>query len=369
MNQTRAIKQDFVVIYFLVLLFFGVTLLIHPEYGYYYKRADYGVWDHVLHLYRGIYAYLYIRLLERPAQIKKCVKISGWIMYPYSVYKIINALRRGYWLGYAMNMEGQVEMSYSVAFGYEILPFVMFFLWDALYEKRISDIVPSVIGIFMIMIAGSRGPFLFILELIAIFVLLQIKESRKRIIIIILVVLTGLLTYFYGDLILKWLIRVLAKFGFSSRILNTLVLGTVSSDSGRNMIWNTTIEMIKENPFGYGAMGTRHRLTTMVYTGYPHSILLEFLVDYGVVLGSALFGIFMLFSFKLIFRSDNEWRFVFIPMFCAACCLFISLTYWSIPAYWSCLAIGYSSVLAKKRKAIIQQCSGVDLKLVEQRLE
>ena len=349
MNYRRAFKLDFAVLYALVLAFFAVTVLIHPDYAPFYLREDYGVWDHVLSPRRGIYAYLFIRLLDDPNQFKKCYKTSGWILYPHFIYRIIVATRRGYWEGWAMGVQHSVEMKYSVSLGYEILPFVLFFLWDALSERKVLDIVGTTVGSAMILIAGSRGPFLFIFELIIIFLILRINRSRKKAAIILAVVATGTLLFAYGTTILIAISNLLARFGFSSRILKSLIAGTVANDNGRNVIWKTALELIKENPFGYGAMGARKWISPIIYVGYPHSIFFEFLIDYGVFLGGALFVGLMLASLRLIFHSDNTWKAVFIPMFCTACGLFISLTYWSVPSYWSCLAIGYQAFLAKKR--------------------
>ena len=74
-NPRKYFKIDFVALYILILFFFGITFLFHPEYEYFYTRETYGIWDHVLKPYRGIYAYLFIRLIGEPEQILKCMRI------------------------------------------------------------------------------------------------------------------------------------------------------------------------------------------------------------------------------------------------------------------------------------------------------
>ena len=351
LNYRKAFKLDFLILYMLVLAFFGVSLLLHPDYAYYYERADFGVWDHVLRPYRGIYAILFIRLLDRPEQVIKGMKISGWVLYPYAVRRIVIALQRGYWDGFAMGGGEAVEMSYSVSFGYEILPFVLFFLLDALYYKNKLSIAGAAVGGFMILIAGSRGPFLFIAELVVIYLILELRNSRKKVIISLLVIIAGVILYLYGSLLVGLLAGALSKLGFSSRFLKRLLAGTITGDSGRSIIWEAALQMLKDNPLGYGAMGARQSLAPLVYVGYPHSIILEFMIDYGVFLGGAIIIFFGIYSYRLIFRSDNEWKLAFIPMFCSACGLLISLTYWSVPAYWACLGLGFHAYLSRRKGA------------------
>ena len=69
-NYRKYVITDFLGLYVGVLFFFIISLLIHPNYLYYYTRESYGVWDHVLAPHRGIYAYLFIRLLKTPEKIK-----------------------------------------------------------------------------------------------------------------------------------------------------------------------------------------------------------------------------------------------------------------------------------------------------------
>ena len=50
---------DSLALYFFLLLFFGITILIHPEYEYFYEREYWGVWDYVFRPENGIHIFLY----------------------------------------------------------------------------------------------------------------------------------------------------------------------------------------------------------------------------------------------------------------------------------------------------------------------
>lgn len=343
----KYIKIDFIVLYLMILLFLSVTIAIHPEYEYYYTRKNYGVWDHVLIPYRGIYAYLFIRLVNDSKRILSCMKKAGWIMFFYFGYQLLLFVRRGYWTGVSGTNEA-AKLSYSVSFGYEILPFALTFIYLALRHKKIDDIIASLLCVALILIGGSRGPFLF-LGLFVVLYLTKLENSKKKMAIITGVSILVIGVYVVYERILIAMSTFISKLGFSSRFITTLLNGSISNDSGRSRIWMATIDMIKSNPLGYGAMGTRRVISQIIAVGYPHSIILEILADFGVIVGGMLLLFFFVNSISILFSNDKkEWSGIFLIFFCASCSLFISLTYWSVPTFWSSIAIGVNCYLSTR---------------------
>ncbi len=351
-HPSKYIKADFIILYIFILIFFLSTITIHPDYTYYYIRSEYGVWDYVLIPYKGLYAYLFVRLINDPQKIKRNFKISGWIMYLYFVYSLQYAYRMGFWYGVSGSND-RVKMSYSVLFGYEVLFFELIFLYAALKNKKISDIVASVIGFILILAGGSRGPVLFMGVFIVLFLMRELKQSRKKAIFMTATVFATASLYALYTSLLSYLAVVLGKMGFSSRFIELLANGSVTQDSGRNRIWLAAINMIKEKPWGYGAMGSRKIISSYIVVGYPHSVILEILIDFGVVLGGILLIFYIINSIRIIFKSKyNEWCDIFLPLFCCSCALLISMTYWSFPSFWSCIAIGVNCFQWRKRRFV-----------------
>lgn len=344
-NPYKYIKLDFIVLWVAVIAFFAVTLFFHPEYAADYTRDYYGVWDHVLKPHRGIYAFLFIRLIAEPKRIMKCMRIAGYMMMVYFVYKVI----KGDWT--TVGESGvNTEASYSVAFGYDVLTFALVFMYSALREKKLVYYIAAIADIVMILVAGSRGPVLFLGLFIALYYVMYTKRSRKKGVIILLTIAGVCFVFMFYNQILDLAMSVLRRFNVSSRFIRMLKSGKISNDNNRFEIWGAALDMIKANPFGYGAMGSRHVIKDYIYAGYPHSIIFEFLIDYGVFVG----GFFLLsmfgYSFCILFTNRKmEWRGVYLVFFCSACSLFISLTYWSISAFWVCLALGVCSVRDKGR--------------------
>lgn len=344
----KYLKPDVILLYLWLGFFLYCSATIHPEYQYYYDRPDYGVWDHILIPYRGIYAYLFVRMLDDPDKILNCIRRAGVLMLFQFGYQIMLYYRRGYWYGVTGLVEA--EMSYSVSFGYEVLPFALVFLYMALKEKKALDITASLLCIFMILAGGSRGPVLFIGLFFVLYVSIQLKHSRKKALILLAIILGTIVLYFTYDAILLGLSALISKMGLSSRFITKLLSGEISNDSGRSRIWAAAASMIKK-PFGYGALGSRPVICDIIMVGYPHSIIYEILIDYGVIVGTVILLVLLQKSLSILFfKNSGEWTGVFMIFFCSASSLFISLTYWSVPTFWACLGIGVNCLIDTKKK-------------------
>ncbi|MCD8150498.1 MAG: O-antigen ligase family protein [Clostridiales bacterium] len=354
-NPQEYVKLDFFILYFAVLLFFLLTYLIHPEYGYYYGRSEFGIWDHVLNPYRGIYAYWFIRLFNDPKKILKNLRISGWFTMAYFFVAFYIAMQRGYWTG-IVGQESSVQLSYSLSFGYSVLPFALIFLYLALKTGNKLDLAGAVIDIAFIFVGGSRGPILFLGIFGILYILTELRARKVRYKGVIFGIIAGVTVFLYSafSAVCTTLNSLLSSIGVQSRFLTMLAEGTITTDTGRNQIWTTAIQMIKEWPWGYGAMGSRHVLSKIIIAGYPHSIVLEFLIDFGVVLGSIFLVVMAYHIIRMVFFNKQEaWRGLFLIFFSSACALFISMSFWSVSTFWCCLGLAVSKHLLDRRKRIV----------------
>ena len=108
--------RDFIVGYIIIVLLFIITLHLHPEYREVFTREDYGVWDYVLYPTRGIYSYLFVRLINDSERFLRDFKIAGWCSYLFFAYCLYNRFRRGYFVGVS-GSDTNAKLSYSVTFG------------------------------------------------------------------------------------------------------------------------------------------------------------------------------------------------------------------------------------------------------------
>lgn len=335
----KYIIPDFVALLFGIVLFFALTYLMHPEYNYVYTREYYGVWPYVLRPDNGIYAYLFVRLLKEPQKLMKGLRISSFLMMGYSALLLFFALRRGYWVG--ENYLGQpVHLSYDLNFGYNLLLPVCTFLLSGLKNKNIKDLVIAAVGIMMIFIGGSRGPFLGITIFGVLYVLMTTSESKYKIRKTLLLLIIGGFVFVYYRPLLTFVGNALESFGISSRTITKLLEGSISEDNGRSLIWLNAVNHIRENPFGSGAMGARNALYKIHYVGHPHNFFLEILIDYGVILGPILIVVMLIGSLRLMFaKKYSDWHWVYLLFFAQACSLLSSYTYWHSNGVWGALAV------------------------------
>lgn len=352
-NPKKYLKADVVILFLFVYLFFGITYLIHPNYEYWYFRPDYGVWPYVLKPTNAIYGYLFVRSYSDPDDFRRDFKIAGWAMYLYFFYQIVLFMRRGFWYGVA-GTDSSEELSYSVSFGYNVLLYFLVFLYDAIQKKGKKDIIASIVGFVMMLTYGSRGPAMCLAIFFILLVAVNFAEmknlSKKYFVFVAIAILLGIVYYLYIPLS-RLLVQMLSSANISSRLIEKIVDGSITADSGRSRIWDAAVQMIKDNPWGYGAMGSQHVISDYIYVGYPHSIVLELLIDFGVFAGIIILGILLWNACSILFRKGKEdWRSTFLPFFCTASGLFISLCYWSNKAFWICVGLGVSAALNFKKK-------------------
>lgn len=347
--EPRRLPADFFLLLCWLALYICLTYCLHPDYAYYYAREEYGLWDYVLLPDNGLYAYFFIRLVNDPRRILRGLRVSGYIVYGYSVLRLWVATAKGFWL--EEGRYGQDYPSrYNMNFGYTLLVFVCCFLYCAFQRGSLRDLLLAGTGIFMILCGGSRGPLLDIAVFLAIDAVLRFRRSRHK-----LRFLTGLAAFGAGIAALRQkavetLLSLLERWTLHSRTLEMIRNGTVTKNNGRNVFWDASLQMIRENPLGYGAMGARHVLCGIHIVGHPHNFFLELLIEYGVVGGGLIIVLMLAASLRIFLRRDNGWQGIFLIFFANACQLMTSYTYWHSPAFWCALAAGVCCYRAERSR-------------------
>ncbi len=354
-------QKDFIILLTFLFVFFFVSYLIHPDHEYWFTREYWGAWDYVFRPDNGLYIFLFLMLLNDPNKILKYLKTASVIMVIYYAYRLIPFIRNGYWL--STRADGTVVHSaYNLEYGYDVLLYDLTLVYCALKEKKLINWIMAGLGLVCITLGGSRGPFLCLMVFFSLYFGMAVSQSRKKTIYILLTVIIGVTLYGTYQYILSFLALALNKFGLSSRIIRTLIMGTVSNDNGRIKFWNTTIDMIKQNPFGYGATGTRHVLSAFHTAGYPHNFFLELIADLGVFLGGGLSIFFVVRAIAILRMKDNEeWKGLFIIFFGMFFQLMISATFYHRTGFWGLLAIGICIYRNRRSAFFVQEKEKVEL--------
>lgn len=100
---------------------------------------------------------------------------------------------------------------------------------------------------------------------------------------------------------------------FTNRFINTIFRSDGIYTSGRDILYEESISMIKEKPIlGHGINGFSIRTGEV----YPHNIILEMMNDIGIF-GALFFIVFLFYSIYLIvsYRKTNEYIFACLPLY------------------------------------------------------
>lgn len=189
----------------------------------------------------------------------------------------------------------------SMSAAYKILPHVCLVIAMAIKKPNYFSAITAIVGGIFVFLCGTRGAVLCIIVFIAIFVLLQNKYKRP----LLAYSLAGVAVisiYTFYETIVNWLSSIALSVGMSNRIFLRISEGIFWKSSGRNKLYDQIIEAISKNPiFGYGMGGDY-----IISETYVHNIVLEFLVSYGVILGSILLGAIIYIVYNGIFKSRDE---------------------------------------------------------------
>lgn len=348
---------EFLVLLSIIVAFFIITILVHPEYEYVYTRERYGVLPYVLRPDNGIYAFLFIRLVGKPDKILESLHISSYLMLAFSFTSLLMALSRGYWVG--ENHLGELQhYSYDLNFGFNLLIPVCVFIFFGLQKRSVKELLLAAFGIVMIFIGGSRGPILDIFIFCALYFVMTTLNSRNGVRNIVIAVIFGAIMIVFLHQILSALVSILGAFHINSRTITKLLEGSISEDNGRNLIWMTAIEHLKAHPFGSGAMGARNAIYHVHYVGHPHNLFLELLIDYGIILGPIIIAVMVGGSIYILFsKRTYNWRWVYLIFFAQACSLLTSYTYWHSTGIWGALAVAVCAL--QMRLDTTDQCKSI----------
>lgn len=347
----RKIKADVLLVLIGVLVFFGITYIIHPEYSEWFNHSDYGIYDRVLRFDRAIYAYLFVRTLDDVDSLMKGIKITAIVRFLYYMTTFMSAQINGYWLENDMTGE-LVKMSYSLSFGYKMLFSSTVFAYIAFIEKSKKYIFLFIISVITILLGGSRGPLIGI-ALIVFFVFWknfsEIKMTKKLMFVMVFIVSAIVVLMNYENII-HGLVAVLNKYGISSRSIEMMLSGTLAEGNGRDRIYELAIQMIKDNPFGYGIYGDRYVIGQYYFWGYCHNLVLEILIDFGIFSGSLILITMVGVILNMLLRcKERKYQGVFVIFLVCSVQLMLSSSLWYSQFFWACIAVYINYKKSRKK--------------------
>lgn len=332
----------FAFVFCFILMFFVLTLQIFPDYDVWFFRERYGIWDTIFRPDSGsIYFLLAVLLLDKASEIRLALKFVGIAWFLDCALRVFFMLRDGYWS--TIDYTGEVVDSvYNLGFGYEAATLIALFIYLMINNnnklEKLIYLICSIITLVWMLLYGSRGAlivvFMSILLSIGYFVEKYSRITKISIFICALIV-TLLILMFYEEMFI-FILGLLDKSNFDSRTLAMLFDGMIMSDNGRADIQERALELIsKQSLFGSGALGDRQAIAPYYYWGYSHNIILEFIIDFGVILGP-IFLVLLGFAIYKSYSSCSQWDSCGLYIFAISCCckLLLSDSFWEYHMFW-----------------------------------
>ncbi len=243
----------------------------------------------------------------------------------YSIYNISvlynTLLRYSWWISACLiimiiffsTREDIRPLDYSMSFSYSLaLPMLLHYIEYTRTRKSLY-ILAFIFEFLLALLFGSRGViFCVISAVILSFLISKSINFYHKFFTVVSLSLIGILAYIYLPALTNSLFTFFAEQGHQSRTL--LMLSNLSKEgvylSGRDLIWESTIDLIKERPiFGWGISAGIRKLSTGLYITdtfvYPHNIFLELNLNYGIVIGTLFSLIMVLSPLHLIKSSIN----------------------------------------------------------------
>lgn len=194
---------------------------------------------------------------------------------------------------------GKIEFTvYSMATSYYLLLPTLVFA----YQKKNRYKFLSLVGLLIILLLGSRGPFIIALFYYVVLILSNIKLNTFKSYILIVFLITSSLIILSVDIV-SLFNYINNTFGIDSRTLDLLAQGQITYDAGRDSLTKILIDSISNSGlWGYGIFGDRPLLDGT----YAHNFFLEVIVDFGIIFGVLIIIIFVVFTIRKFLSSKDK---------------------------------------------------------------
>ncbi len=282
-------KLVMVIAFYIFLLF---SLVLHPEISpYVWTKFDDPLNPFYSFLMYSVIAFLIAdcardsKLIIRKTMILSCVGIGLCLIY------FIISTKNGDGLGY-------MTLSYNLLF-----PTVILLLYSFVELKPVYFIF-GLTGFLMIFFGGARGALVSLTIPLILFVLFQ-KNVKKAIkySFAVLILFVLMFVFLNETMIYNGLSSFLERLGIQSRTLDKIYTSEFLYDSNRGQIYVSVFQNSSILPSGL----FYDRLIAAGHS-YSHNIVVEFVCDYGYLIGIILLTAISVIILKAFRKSDNDTR-------------------------------------------------------------
>lgn len=236
---------------------------------------------------------------------------------------------------------------------YAALPFILIIIRKLLTKFDILSLALSIFGFIFLLSFGSRGPIACLLVFVIGYLLFFKKYSRPFLTKFLFLAI-GILCFVYINDIMEFLSPVMEALGMGTRIIDFVLAVTMfgaddamdTSILERQDMFSVGMNYVNLTGHGIGSFGA---VSNSGYS-YSHNIIVDFLVEYGLIIGT-----FFLLSIMGLFikgwncsKTEAEKSFLLVMFSIGFVSLLFSLTY--LIKYEFFFAIGYCVHVIRQSK-------------------
>lgn len=235
---------------------------------------------------------------------------------------------------------GVLELDYMSVSSFLVLPVCILCSYGFMHRKWYPILI-ALVGIAFIFVVGSRGALLCSVASLLFCLYRMFRHSDLVYKISMAVMIVAAIAYFGQSFILSSESAADSGFG-RGRTLDKIEEGSFFVSMGREEINKVVDAGIWENPLGYGLFGDRH---VMVKGGLPptycHSIIREFLCDFGVIIGVILlfYLVYMLYKTQKKIKDPYAYEALVIVTIAGLVHLLASGTYLTDIMFWAMIGL------------------------------
>lgn len=321
---------------FTALLPFGVLfslLIIRMIYDLYILENEYKK-SSIAYVFSflGICIFPFISILYIRIKDISFKNLFVWTFISYMSFAIINIACIDYSdFPNIPKRTSSISKIWAIAFGQAgVTLAILSMFFTEFYKNRLKKYIATIgyfIGVFIVVLSASKGPFLTLILLTILYFLLKGKKASLNFYLFYILLLLFSIWIIYSD-----------NIALFSRLKNSIILDDASTDE-RIYLLKLSIERFLNNIW----LGDSFLISTdRVYSSYPHNLFLEAFLTTGL-LGGTIFIYIMFktlrYSFYMITKNQNLWiNFIFIQYFIQS---FFSASIYTSSFLWGLLALIY----------------------------
>lgn len=283
--------------------------------------------------YTQIYFIEYKTFLRQSALVfLPCAIITSQI---HNFNNIFLILRKYAYVGFILMMIAYF-MGYINYWGYQLwgvqlTPFVVIFYVNWIKDKSLHSFIIFVLSSLFVLMGGRQSLVILAICIIVLkFHYYFNKDKGKAILTIIIMGIGCIVLALLWDYILYALDYLLKIMNISSRTLSALINKRLFDTSNRKFIYDLSMEIIKKNGIKISGIfaSLYHLRQFSTRIAYPHNIILEVLIDFGVLLGSILLCLLVFLIIRRILMGKYSKReFILALVILVICRLMVSSSY------------------------------------------